>query len=73
MTGESQKDEEFGERSNGESEDESVEIEVFPFGFGKVPWFRAVERWVFQVERRGEEEAPEADRDEEEEGREMGC
>lgn len=73
MSDEGQKDEDFGEGGNGQGDDKDIEIEVFPSGFGEIPRFGAVERWIFEVERGGEEEAADAYGEQEEEGREMGC
>jgi hypothetical protein len=73
VAGEGQEDEYFGEGGNGEGDDENVEVEVFPSGFGEIPRLGAVQRWVFEVKRGGHEEAAKADWEKEEESREMGC
>lgn len=67
MGGEGEEEEEFGKCGNGEGNDEGIEIEVFKSGFGEVPGFGAVERWVFEVQRGGEQEAPETYGEQEEE------
>lgn len=56
MAGEGQEDEYFGEGGNGEGDDESVEVEIFPSGFREIPRLGAVERWVLEVKRGGVEE-----------------
>lgn len=70
--GEGEEDEDLGEGGEREGDEESVEVEVFPSGFGEVPGFGFVERWVFEEERGGADEAGEACREEKEECREMG-
>lgn len=69
---EREEDEDLGEGGEREGDEEGVEVEVFPSGFGEVPGFGLVERWVSEVERGGPEEAGQAGREEEEERREMG-
>ena len=66
-------EESFGEGGDGESYGESEEVEVFPLGARESePGLGFEERWVFEEEGCGSEEASQACGDEEQGRQEMG-
>lgn len=72
MTRKCQEEENEGEGGKGEDNEESVEINIFPFGFREIPNSWSEEGGVLEVERGGAEEAADAQWEKEDEGCEMG-